>query len=228
MNQLITIAHIKSDFHAKFGIPRQSGLVRELRVSIIFVPEYRNTDALRGLETFSHIWLLWGFSEAEQKDWSPTVRPPRLGGNTRVGVFATRSPYRPNSIGMSSVKIERIEPHTPLGPVIHVLGADLLNGTPIYDIKPYLPFTDSHPDASSGFSGDPAPLLHVRIGEELLCRVPEEARSAIRALLSHDPRPAYQNDPARIYGLEFQDWEIKFFVEGDVLRVVEVAERAAD
>ncbi len=223
MDQLVTIAHIKSDFPSKFGIPRQSGLVDGLRASIVFVPEYRNADALRGLETFSHIWLLWGFSQAEQKGWSPTVRPPRLGGNARAGVFATRSPYRPNSIGMSSVKIDRIEPHTPLGPIIHVLSADLLNGTPIYDIKPYLSFTDSHPDASAGFSGDPVPPLHVRIDEKLLCRVPEADRAAICALLSHDPRPAYQDDPVRIYGMDYKDWEIKFCVEGDVLRVTDIS-----
>ncbi len=225
MNSLEIIAHIKSDFPTKFGIPRQSGMVEGLRASIVFMPEYRNAQALRGLETFSYLWLLWDFSQARQKTWSPTVRPPKLGGNTRVGVFATRSPYRPNSIGLSSVKLDRIELETPEGPVLHVLGADLMDGTPIYDIKPYLPFTDSHADAAAGFLGGAKPPLRVKADQAQLASVPEEDRLVLRELLAYDPRPAYQDDPERIYGIEYKDWEIKFRVAHGVLTVTAIESR---
>ncbi len=217
---LNTIAHIHSAFPAKFGIPRQSGLVDELRSRIIFTPEYRNADALRGLEGFSHIWLLWEFSQAKRDKWSPTVRPPRLGGNKRVGVFATRSPFRPNPIGLSVVRLEKIELHTPEGPVLHVRGADLMDQTPIYDIKPYLPHIDSHPEASAGFSAQAAiHTLKVVFPEHWLSRVPEEHREALQGILAQDPRPSYQNDPDRIYGFVFADMEVRFTVQEDVLTV---------
>lgn len=226
MASLEIIARMRSDFPTKFGIPRQSGLVRGLRGSVVFEPPYREPEALRGLEAFSHIWLLWGFSEAERAGWSPTVRPPRLGGNERVGVFATRSPYRPNGIGLSAVEVERIEPHTPEGPIVHVLGADLMDGTPIFDIKPYLPFADSHPRASAGFAEGPAgPPLRVRVGDEALALLPEGSAEILRELLAQDPRPSYQDDPNRLYGMEYAGLEIKFTVEGDLLTVRRV-ERA--
>ncbi|MEG6615824.1 tRNA (N6-threonylcarbamoyladenosine(37)-N6)-methyltransferase TrmO [Peptococcaceae bacterium 1198_IL3148] len=217
------IARIRTDFPTKFGIPRQSGIIEALKAVIVFEPEYRNSDALRGLEEFSHIWLIWGFSEAKRDKWSPTVRPPRLGGNRRMGVFATRSPFRPNAIGLSSVKLDCIEMHPDLGPVLHVLGADLMDNTPIYDIKPYLPFTDSHPDAVGGFA-DPLKDygLEVDFPEQWLRLIPEEQHQALLGVLAHDPRPSYQNDPKRIYGLRFGKFDIRFTVQGTVLSVCAV------
>ena len=215
------IAKIHTEFPTKFGIPRQSGIIESLKGTIVFEPEYRNPDAVRGLEEFSHLWLIWEFSEAKRDEWSPTVRPPRLGGNTRKGVFATRSPFRPNPIGLSSVKLERIEFNTKLGPVLHVSGADLMDGTPIYDIKPYIAYTDSHPEAISGFASKPAEyLLEVDFPKELLEKVPESQRESLIAVLAHDPRPQYQDDPDRIYGLSFANMEIKFKVNGMRLTVL--------
>ena len=226
MSSLVTIAHIQSEFPTKFGIPRQSNVVENLKATIVFTPEYRNRDALRGLESFSHIWLIWGFSEAQRDTWSPTVRPPRLGGNTRVGVFATRSPYRPNAIGLSAVQLEKIEQHPISGPVIHVLGADLMDATPIYDIKPYIPYADSYPNAIGGFASDPpAKSLQVVIEDRArwLALLPKEKREVLRDVLAHDPRPPYQRDPNRIYGMEFGGVEVKFTVAGSTLTVVEIA-----
>ena len=220
---MITIAHIYNDFNGKFGIPRQSGLVEGLEARIVFCPEYRNADALRGLEGFSHIWLLWDFSQSHTEKWSPTVRPPRLGGNKRMGVWATRSPFRPNNIGLSSVRITKIELDTPEGPVIHVEGADLMNGTPILDIKPYLPFTDSHPDASSGWTAeaDNSPLNVV---------IPDSVRTSypfnpiqwktIEGILAGDPRPHYQDNPERIYRFEFNTITIKFQVKDKTVFII--------
>lgn len=217
------IATMRSQFPAKFGIPRQSGLVEELRSTIVFEPEYRNPDALRGLEGFSHLWVLWSFSQAARETWSPTVRPPRLGGNTRMGVFATRSPFRPNPIGLSSVKLEGIDQHPDLGPVLHVSGADLLDGTPIFDIKPYLPYTDAHPEAAGGFTdGYPGYRLEVDFPPELLAKVPESAREALTGVLAQDPRPSYQDDPARVYGMAFGTVDVKFTVKDGVLTVTDV------
>ena len=217
------IARIHTDFPTKFGIPRQSGLIETLKAEIVFEPEYRNPDALRGIEDFSHLWLLWEFSEVVQEGWSPTVRPPRLGGNKRVGVFATRSPFRPNAVGLSCVKLEGIELHTDRGPVLHVSGADLMDGTPIYDIKPYLPFVDSHPEASGGFTDQTKEYgLQVEVSESLLDMVAEDKREALKAVLAHDPRPSYQNDPERIYGMEFAGYEVKFRVEEGTLYVINV------
>lgn len=223
--ELKIIARIHTDFKTKFGVPRQSGLVNELTGRIVFEPEYRNADALRGLEGFSHIWLLWDFSEAHREDegWSPTVRPPRLGGNKRMGVWATRSPFRPNHIGLSSVRLINISPNTPEGPVLEVSGADLMDGTPIYDIKPYLPFTDSHPEATGGFAQEQneaiEPLL-VQLPESLEQSLSIEKLNALKGVLAADPRPHYQNDPDRIYAMEFADMEIKFRVIGHTLIVL--------
>ncbi len=223
MSQLKVIAHIKTDFPTKFGVPRQSGLVDGLKAKIVFEPEYRNPDALRGLDGFSHIWLLWAFSQTEIDGWQPTVRPPRLGGNTRMGVFATRSPYRPNSIGLSSVKLEEIRYDENYGNVLIVSGADLIDGTPIYDIKPYLPFTDSHPDAVGGFADKQFDLcLQVVFPDELLDLIPEEKREALKKVLSQDPRPHYQNDPERVYGMSFAGFDVRFKVEEDVLIVCDI------
>ncbi len=210
------IAHIYTDFPEKFGIPRQSGIVEESEAKIVFEPEYRNPDAIRGLNEFSHIWLLWGFSLNEQSDgWSPTVRPPRLGGNKRVGVFATRSPFRPNPIGLSSVRLKKTE-FTKEGPVLYVTGADLADKTPIYDIKPYLSYTDSHPDAKDGFAGKYIDYkLNVVIPESI--NIPKEHLDAIVKVLQNDPRPSYQDDPDRVYGMKYKDFEIKFRVEGQNL-----------
>lgn len=206
------IARIHSDFPTKFGIPRQSGLA-EVRSTIIFEPEYRNPDALRGLEGYTHLWLIWQFSEAVRDGWSPTVRPPRLGGNTRMGVFATRSPFRPNPIGLSSVRIDGIELHTPDGPLIHVTGADLMDGTPIYDIKPYLAYTDSHPEAAGGFALQTREgVLSVDFPAELLAVIPEDRRDGLIAVLAQDPRPQYQNDPERVYGMAFAGFDVQFRV----------------
>lgn len=217
------IARMKSDFPDKFGIPRQSGLVPELRSTIVFEPEYRNADALRGLEDFSHLWIIWQFSKAVRQDWSPTVRPPRLGGNTRLGVFATRSPFRPNEIGLSSVKILGIEHTEQYGAVIHVAGADLMDGTPIFDIKPYVPYSDCHAEATGGFTDTTGDfLLKVEFPEELLKKVPQSKREALLGVLSHDPRPSYQQDADRQYGLSFAGRNIRFRVNVDVLTVFEV------
>lgn len=218
-----TIAKIHTDFSTKFGIPRQSGLVESLKATIVFEEEFRNADALRGLETFSHIWLLWEFSQAIRSEWSPTVRPPRLGGNQRMGVFATRSPFRPNPIGLSCVKLERIVWQGENAPMLCVLGADLLDGTPIYDIKPYLPYTDSQPMATGGFTDEvKRQLLTVNCSQELLQRIPEAHQQDVMDILAQDPRPSYQHDARRIYGMEYAGLEIRFSVDGDVLTVREV------
>ena len=217
------IAHIRTDFPTKFGIPRQSGLVDTLKGVIVFEPEYRNSNALRGLSEFSHVWLIWEFSEAVREKWSPTVRPPRLGGNTRMGVFATRSPFRPNAVGLSCVKLDDIELHSKFGPILHVSGSDLMDKTPIFDIKPYLPYTDSHPEAASGFvDRSKGCELDVTFPEKWLRLIPEERREALRGVLAQDPRPSYQNNPERIYGLEFAGFDIRFTVQGTVLSVCEV------
>lgn len=217
------IARVRSDFATKFGVPRQSGLVDELRAEIVFEPEYRNVDAVRGLEEFSHIWLIWQFSGAVREDWSPTVRPPRLGGNKRIGVFATRSPFRPNAVGLSSVRLERIEYDPKLGPVLHVAGADLMDGTPIYDIKPYIAYADCHSDASGGFVDAVARrTLSVECPDEMLSLVPEEKRAALLGVLRQDPRPSYQEDPQRVYGMTFAGCDVKFRVEGESLLVCEI------
>ena len=222
-HKIDVIAHIRSDFPTKFGIPRQSGLVDELRAMVVFEPEYRNPDALRGLEGFSHIWLIWQFSQAVRSGWSPTVRPPRLGGNTRVGVFATRSPFRPNPIGLSCVRLEEMKSHPQYGPVLWVAGADLMDGSPIYDIKPYLPYADCHPEAAGGFASAPKePTLQVECPPELLERVPEELRGGLMGVLAQDPRPQYQHRPDRVYGLAFGGLEVNFTVDGDRLTVSRV------
>ncbi len=215
------IGHLYSDFTTKFGIPRQSGIVKEIKGKIILEKEYRVPEAFRELEGFSHIWLIWQFSEAVRENWRPTVRPPMLGGNTRVGVFATRSPYRPNSIGLSAVRLEKIEYTADLGPVLHVSGADLMNGTPIYDIKPYLPFADSIPDATDGFAGKAVrQKLTVDFPEHLREIIPAEKLDALVAVLADDPRPTYIDDPERIYGLTFGGYEIKFTVRSNTLTVI--------
>jgi len=217
------IARIHCDFKEKFGIPRQSGLVPQARARIVFEPEYRNADALRGIETYSHLWLIWSFSKAQRDTWSPTVRPPRLGGNTRLGVFATRSPFRPNAIGLSSVTLEEVILSSPEGPVLVVGGADLLDGTPIYDIKPYLPYVDSHPEARGGFTEHTADYaLSVNFPEQLLKRIDPDKREALCGVLAGDPRPSYQHDPARVYGVRYADYNVKFTVDGDVLHVTEI------
>lgn len=217
------IARISTDLPSKFGLPRQSGLVEGIEGRIVFEREYRNAEAFRGLEDFSHIWILWQFSEAVRDDWSPTVRPPMLGGNKRVGVFATRSPFRPNSIALSSVRLERIEYTADEGPVLYVSGCDLMDCTPIYDIKPYLAYTDSHPDAVGGFTQTlPERSLEVELSDELLSCVPDKKRSTLRAILSQDPRPSYQNDPERIYGFVFAGFEVRFVVCDGVLTVVSI------
>lgn len=220
---MAVIATMHSSFPTKFGIPRQSGLVADLRSTVVFEPDYRNPDALRGLEDFSHLWLLWSFSQAKREKWSPTVRPPRLGGNTRMGVFATRSPFRPNPIGLSSVKLEGIEHHPTLGPVLHVSGADLLDGTPIFDIKPYLAYTDAHPDALGGFTaGYQGYRLEVDFPPALLEKVPPQEQDALTGVLAQDPRPAYQDDPDRVYGMSFGTLNVKFTVREGLLTVVAV------
>lgn len=218
------IAHIHTDFPTKFGVPRQSGIIETLQGTIVFEPEYRNPEAIRGLDEFSHLWLIWEFSEAKREHWSPTVRPPRLGGNTRKGVFATRSPYRPNPIGLSSVRLEGIAFDPKLGPVLHVSGADLMDGTPIYDIKPYIRYTDSHPEAVSGFADKPAEyLLEVDLPNEFIERIPEDQRENLIVVLAHDPRPQYQDDPERVYGMAYAGFEVRFKVDGKHLTVVELA-----
>jgi len=217
------IARMHSDFATKFGIPRQSGLVEELRSTIVFEPEFRNPDALRGIEDFSHLWVIWQFSEAVRQGWSATVRPPRLGGNTRMGVFATRSPFRPNNLGLSSVKLLGVEHTQQFGTVLHVGGADLMDGTPIFDIKPYIAYGDCHPEATGGFTANAGEfLLKVEFPQRLLARLPEDKRQAAIGVLSHDPRPSYQRKPERVYGLTFAGFDIRFQVVEDTLTVVEV------
>ena len=212
------IAHIQSDLSTKFGVPRQSGLVPELESAVIFEPEYRNPEALRGLEGFSHLWLVWVFDQAVRSQWSPTVRPPRLGGNRRMGVFATRSPFRPNPIGLSCVELAGVEP----GPVLRVRGVDLMNGTPVLDIKPYLPYADCRPEALEGFAPAPGEALEVVIPPELLERVEPGRRAALRGVLAQDPRPRYQENPRRVYGFGFAGLEVRFTVDGNTLTVVEI------
>lgn len=217
------IARMRSDFPTKFGIPRQSGLVSALHSTIVFEPEFRNSDTLRGIEGYTHLWLIWQFSEAVKSDWSPTVRPPRLGGNKRIGVFATRSPFRPNSLGLSSVQFLGLEHTANLGTVIHVAGADLMDGTPIFDIKPYIPYSDCHPNATGGFTDTAEDfLLDVDIPTELLNKLPESKREAAIGVLSHDPRPSYQRDPDRIYGLPFAGFDIRFKVTERQLTVIDI------
>ena len=217
------IAIIKTDFPDKFGIPRQSGLVESLEARIIFKPEFRKADAVRGLEDFSHIWLIWQFSESTRENWSPTVRPPRLGGNVRMGVFATRSPFRPNPLGLSCVKLTEVEQHPKLGPVLHVAGADLMDGTPIYDIKPYIPYADCHPEATGGFTvTTEMPAVKVVFPPELLEIVPENKREALTGVLEQDPRPRHQNSPERIYAMGFGGVTVRFSVDGDTLTVRDV------
>ena len=217
------IARIRTDFGTKFGVPRQSGVVAELTARIVFEPAYRNPDALRGIEDFTHLWLIWHFSEVKQEGWSPTVRPPRLGGNTRMGVFATRSPYRPNPIGLSSVRLVGVELNTPEGPVLTVAGADLMDGTPIFDVKPYIPYGDSHPEAKGGFTDTAGDfLLDVVFPEHLLNQLPEDKQEAAVAVLTHDPRPSYQRKPDRVYGLTFAGFDIRFKVNESTLTVEEI------
>lgn len=220
-----TIAHIRTDLPEKFGVPRQSGLVPQLQGTIVFEPDYRNPDALRGLESFSHLWLIFRFHRAEREGWSPTVRPPRLGGNRRMGVFATRSPFRPNNLGLSCVKLEGVSRDEKLGPVIHVSGADLVDGTPILDIKPYLPYADCPRDATGGFT-DPleAEPLEVECDEALLAGLEAQQRAGLMGVLACDPRPRYQEDPERVYGLAFAGKNVKFTVRDRVLTVLAVEE----
>lgn len=220
---MVPIAHIRSDFATKFGIPRQSGLIEELKATVVFEPPYRNEDALRGIEGFSHIWLIWQFSAAVRKEWSPTVRPPRLGGNIRMGVFATRSPFRPNPIGLSCVKLDGVEHDSECGAVLRISGADLMDGTPIYDIKPYLPYADCKRDAVGGFASQaPERQLEVIFPQQWLEKVPPQQRAALTAVLAADPRPSYQDDPARIYGFSYAGLEVRFAVAENVLTVCAV------
>ena len=219
---LRVIARIRSDFSEKFGIPRQSGLVEELRATVVFEPEFRSPEAVRGLEEFSHIWLIWQFSKALRNTWSPTVRPPRLGGNQRVGVFASRSPFRPNGLGLSVVGLEKVEILPDLGPVLRVTGADLLDGTPIFDVKPYLPYVDSRPDALGGYTDRvERRLLEVDFPAEWLEKIPEDRRQALTGVLANDPRPSYQEDPQRVYGMSFAGFQVRFTVANGRLTVVE-------
>lgn len=217
------IAHIRTEFPSKFGVPRQAGLVEELRASVVFEPEYRVPEAFRGIEGFSHLWLIWEFSQAKREGWSPTVRPPRLGGNQRLGVFATRSPFRPNPIGLSCVKLTGVDYDAPDGPVLHVAGADLMDGTPIYDVKPYLPYADCRPEAVGGFAAEaPEARLAVSVPDELILKIPEDRREALIHVLALDPRPHYQDDPERVYGFGFAGMEVKFSVRDGVLTVTDI------
>ncbi len=217
------IAYIHTDLPTKFGLPRQSGLVEGLTGEIVLEPEYRQAEALRGLEDFTHIWLIWDFSHAHTGRWSATVRPPRLGGNTRMGVFATRSPFRPNNLGLSCVRLARIDYDVPCGPVLIVGGIDMMDGTPIYDIKPYVPIADCHPEASKGFSSRTQEhVLSVEFAPGLIEKVPENKREALIGILSQDPRPGYEDDPERRYGVEFAGMDVRFHVRGDVLKVCEI------
>lgn len=219
---LKVIAHIESDFQTKFGVPRQSSLVPELTGRVVFEPEYRNPDALRGIEGFDRLWLIWQFSESVLDEWRPTVRPPRLGGNARMGVFATRSPFRPNPLGLSCVELDAVEWDAPDGPALRVRGADLMDGTPIYDVKPYAPYADAFPDARGGFASVRPETVAVDCPAELLARVDEGKRDALLGVLAHDPRPRYQDDPARVYGMAFGGYEVKFRVADGVLTVTEI------
>lgn len=223
MPEMKIIARIESNFTEKFGIPRQSGLVENLVSRIVFEKEYRVPEAFRGLEDFSHIWIIWQFSEAVREDWSPTVRPPRLGGNKRMGVFATRSPFRPNSIGLSSVKLLKIDFDCPEAPVLYVSGADMMNGTPIFDIKPYLPYTDSHPEASGGFAlQQKEGVLDVDFPPELLEKIRPELRNGLIEVLAQDPRPQYQNSAERVYTFDFAEYSVSFTVRENTLYVSEI------
>ena len=220
------IAHVHSDFSSKFGVPRQSGLVEDLESTLVFEPEFRNEDALRGLEGFSHLWLVWVFHQAARGEWSPTVRPPRLGGNARLGVFATRSPFRPNPIALSAVRLAGVERTAGQGTVLRLRGADLVDGTPVLDIKPYLPYADCVPGALEGFAAVPAEeAVEVAIPPDLLERVPPDRREALRGVLAQDPRPRYQEDPDRVYGFGFAGLEVRFSVSGGVLTVREILEK---
>ena len=227
MQTIEPIAHIRTDFHEKFGIPRQSGLVAALEGTVVFTEKYRDASALRGIEGYSHLWLIWQFSESVSDRFSPTVKPPRLGGNRRMGVFATRSPFRPNALGLSCVRLAGVALSTPEGPVLHVMGADLMDGTPIYDIKPYLPAADCHPEATGGFTeGIAYPRLAVEFPESLLGRIPEGKRAALLEVLAQDPRPGYRGDgDERRYGVAFAGFDVRFEVDAGVLRVVEVEKR---
>lgn len=217
------IAHIRSLFPTKFGIPRQSNIVEGLEARIVFEPAFRNVEALRGIEEYDYLWLIWQFSENVRQEWSPTVRPPRLGGNKRMGVFATRSPFRPNALGLSSVKLVGVDWNTPEGPQLRIEGADLMDGTPIFDIKPYVAYTDSHPDARSGFANPPEMgLLDVTIPDEILAVFPEELHKPLRVVLANDPRPQYHDDPERVYVLPFDKYEVSFSVKGNRLTVVKI------
>lgn len=223
-----TIATVRNDFESKFGVPRQPGLVPEVVSTIVFEPEYRVPEALRGIEGYSHLWVLWRFHQAEREGWSPTVRPPRLGGNARVGVFATRSPFRPNPIGLSVVKLEAVERDERFGPVLRVTGADMVNGTPVLDIKPYVPYADCIPEATGGFTQTvERRTLAVECPDALLGRVPESKRAALLGVLRQDPRPAYQHDAERVYGFPFGGFEVRFRVDGERLIVVEITEEDA-
>jgi tRNA-Thr(GGU) m(6)t(6)A37 methyltransferase TsaA len=216
------IAHIESDFPEKFGIPRQAGIVEKLRGRVVFDGEYRNDEALRGIEGFSHLWLIWQFSENVRDDFSPTVRPPRLGGNTRLGVFATRSPFRPNALGLSCVRLLGLEKTEDKGTVLLVAGADLMDGTPIFDVKPYLPYADCHPDAAGGFAPDPGERLEVVFPAAALEKVPPDKREALRGVLENDPRPGYRADGDEEYGMKFSDFEVFFTVSNDTLTVTKI------
>lgn len=216
------IAVYRGDFPEKFGLPRQAGVVKELEGLVVFEPAFRNRDALRGLEGFSRVWLIWQFSQSLQTEFSPTVRPPRLGGNVRMGVFATRSPFRPNSLGLSCVELQGIEERAGLGTVLRVRGADLMDGTPIFDVKPYVPYADAYPEARAGFAPDPGETLTVDFPPELLAAIPESKRQALRGVLENDPRPRYQQDPERIYTMSFAGYEVSFTVREDVLAVTDV------
>lgn len=224
MLQLHPIAYARNGYQSKFGIPRQSGRADSVTTRIVFVPAFRQAEALRGIGQFSHLWLLWGFSaNSPQRDWSPTVRPPRLGGNKRVGVFATRSPFRPNPIGLSSVRLSGVEQTADEGMVLVVSGADLMDGTPIYDIKPYIAYTDSHPDASDGFAGEHAgDRLAVCVSDDLRPLLPEDIWTAVCEILADDPRPAYHRDEGRIYGMTYEGHEVRFRIEEQTVRVVGV------
>ena len=221
--KLRIIARLRGDFSSKFGVPRQSGLVEEVESRIVFEPEFRDANMLRGIEQFSHLWLIWLFSENAGAGWSPTVRPPKLGGNARLGVFATRSPFRPNPVGLSSVRLLGVERDAKLGPVLRVSGADLVDGTPILDVKPYIPYSDAHPDAAAGFTAQTAGrALRVVFPDALLSRVPEDKRAALAGALAQDPRPGYQDDPERVYGFPFAGLEVRFRVADGALIVVDV------
>ena len=222
MRQIAPIAYFHSPLTSKFGVPRQSGLAENLHGRIVFEPEYRDPEALRGIEGFSRLWLIWQFSESVTETFSPTVRPPRLGGNTRMGVFATRSPFRPNSLGLSCVELKGVETRPGLGTVLVVKGADLMDGTPIYDIKPYIPYADAWPDARAGFAPDAGETLVVQISDALLLKIPEDKRAALKGVLANDPRPRYQKDPDRVYALDFAKLTVRFSVEDEVLTVAEI------